>query len=35
MTYGLVWRREDAPAHVMALVLAAQDVLRTQSGGSA
>jgi len=35
MTYGLVWRREDAPPAVMALVLAAQDVLRTQSGGSA
>jgi DNA-binding transcriptional LysR family regulator len=35
MTYGLVWRREDAPAPVMALVLAAQDVLRAQSGGSA
>jgi DNA-binding transcriptional LysR family regulator len=34
MTYGLVWRREDAPAPVMALVLAAQDVLRTPSGSA-
>jgi DNA-binding transcriptional LysR family regulator len=32
VTYGLVYRREDAPAHVMALVLAAQEVLRMGTG---
>jgi DNA-binding transcriptional LysR family regulator len=33
MTYALVWPREGTSARVMALVLAAQDVLRHQSGG--
>ena len=32
MTYGLVWPREATSSPVMALVLAAQDVLRGQSG---
>jgi len=31
MTYGLVWRREDASTDLMALVLAAQDTLRTRA----
>jgi hypothetical protein len=31
MTYGLVWRREAASADLMALVLAAQDTLRTRA----
>jgi len=32
MTYALVWRREGASDPLMALVLAAQEVLRQQSG---